>query len=160
MNKPLFIPLDPLTAREQDVLRLMMAGLANRQIAADLGVEVDTVRWYTKQIYSKLGVHSRTEAVLRAQEFALGMGDTTDESIKAAQSLHNLPRYHTLFAGRKNELEALAVSLKSDQTRLMTIAGLGGTGKTRLAVEAALAQLDLFPGGVYFVPLAPHPEGR
>ena len=155
MNNPISIPLDPLTAREQDVLRLMMAGLANRQIAADLGIETDTVRWYTKQIYSKLGVHSRTEAVLRAQEYGLASTNVAEKPAKPVQPTHNLPAYQTLFAGRKYELEAVTGLLQSDQARLITIAGLGGTGKTRLAVEAAQTQLHLFPGGVYFVPLAP-----
>ena len=158
MNDTLSIPLDPLTGREQDVLRLMMAGLANRQIAADLGIETDTVRWYSKQIYSKLGVHSRTEAVLRAQEYGLGGAGTVNIRPSPEPAVHNLPTYHTTFAGRKYELDAITSLLKNDQSRLITIAGLGGTGKTRLAVEAALTQLHLFPDGVYFVPLAPIQE--
>ncbi len=146
--------LDSLTSRETDVLQLMMSGLANRQIAANLGVEVDTVRWYTKQIYGKLGVHSRTEAVLRAQELDLGIKDPKAEPLQLQVQLHNLPHYHTLFAGREPEMEELAAMLAGDQTRLLTIAGLGGTGKTRLAVEVARAHADLFPDGVYFVSLA------
>ena len=151
------MPIDPLTSREQDVLRLMMAGLANRQIAADLAIEVDTVRWYTKQIYSKLGVHSRTEAVLRAQEYGLGESDSdaAKDTVSLAPPLHNLPGYHTLFTGRRHELEDLTRSLNDGRKRLITIVGLGGTGKTRLAVETARANLDLFPAGVYFVHLAP-----
>ena len=147
--------LDSFTSREQEVLRLMMAGLANRQIAADLGVEVDTVRWYTKQIYSKLGVHSRTEAVLRAQELDFDGGAALPESFPLHMPLHNLPSYHTLFAGRTAELDELAAMLRGDRTRLITISGLGGTGKTRLAVEVAAAQAVLFPDGIYFVPLLP-----
>jgi len=147
--------LDSLTSREQDVLRLMMAGLANRQIAADLGVEVDTVRWYTKQIYGKLGVHSRTEAVLRAQGLGLGADETEKDAATVAVPLHNLPSYHTLFAGRKQEMDELGAMLKGNQSRLLTIAGLGGIGKTRLAVETAAACLELFSDGIYFVPLAP-----
>ncbi len=149
------LSLDSLTAREQDVLRLMMAGLANRQIAADLGVEVDTVRWYAKQIYSKLGVHSRTEAVLRAQELGFGQSGPAPEPLGLALSLHNLPSYHTLFAGREQELDELSALLNGDQIRLITISGLGGTGKTRLAVEVAQTQTVLFPDGIYFVPLSP-----
>ena len=138
-------PLDSLTSRERDVLQLMTSGLANRQIAADLGVEVDTVRWYTKQIYSKLGVHSRTEAVLKAQELDLGADSEDLEPVSTHVPLHNLPSYHTLFTGRQAELDELLVMLKGDETRLVTIAGLGGTGKTRLAVEVAHAHTMLFP---------------
>ena len=147
--------LDPLTIREQDVLQRMMAGLANRQIAAELGVEVDTVRWYTKQIYSKMEVHSRTEAVLKAQEYGLGAEAAAGEAVPTTPIQHNLPSYHTLFTGRTYELQALVEALAGSQARLQTIVGLGGSGKTRLAVEAARTRLDQFPGGVYFVPLAP-----
>ena len=148
--------LDPLTSREQDVLRMMCAGLANRQIAAELVIEVDTVRCYTKQIYNKLGVHSRTEAVLRGQELGLMMQDSPPdkETSVAVPLCYNMPTYHTLFAGREQELNDLSALLKNEQTRLVTIAGPGGMGKTRLAVEVALACLETFPDGVYFIPLA------
>lgn len=148
--------LDPLTSREQDVLRMMLAGLANRQIAAELVIEVDTVRWYTKQIYNKLGVHSRTEAVLRAQELGLAMDESQPANATAftAPLRHNMPAYHTLFVGRDQELRDLSALLRHAQTRLVTIAGPGGIGKTRLAVEVAQACVDAFPEGICFVPLA------
>jgi LuxR family maltose regulon positive regulatory protein len=63
--------LDPLSAREQEILGLLAAGLSNHDIAERLVVAVSTVRWYTKQLYRKLDVHNRTQAVLRAQ--ALGL---------------------------------------------------------------------------------------
>lgn len=155
-DSPLPELLDPLTSREQDVLRMMLAGLANRQIASELVIEVDTVRWYTKQIYNKLGVHSRTEAVLRAQELGLMMVEepSTTPTAPIAPIFHNMPTYHTLFIGRDQELSDLSELLKNKQTRLVTIAGPGGIGKTRLAVEVAHACLATFPEGIYFVPLA------
>ncbi len=63
--------VEPLTGREREVLQLLAAGLSNQEIAVRLVVAVDTVRWYSKQIYRKLAVHNRTQAVLRAQ--ALGL---------------------------------------------------------------------------------------
>ena len=63
--------LEPLTAREQDVLELLAQGLSNAEIAARLVVTVGTVKTYIKGIYGKLAVHSRTQAILHAREIGL-----------------------------------------------------------------------------------------
>ena len=63
--------LEPLTTREQDVLGLLAAGLPNAEIAVRLIVTVGTVKTHIKGIYSKLGVHSRTQAIVRAREIGL-----------------------------------------------------------------------------------------
>jgi LuxR family transcriptional regulator, maltose regulon positive regulatory protein len=63
--------LEPLTTREQDVLELLAAGLTNAEIAARLIVTVGTVKTHIKGIYGKLGVHSRTQAIIRAREIGL-----------------------------------------------------------------------------------------
>jgi LuxR family maltose regulon positive regulatory protein len=63
--------LEPLSARELDVLRLIAEGLSNKEIAERLYIGVGTVKWYATTIYSKLDVGSRTQAVARAQ--ALGL---------------------------------------------------------------------------------------
>lgn len=62
---------DSLTRREAEILGLVARGLSNRDIADKLVVTPETVRWYTKQIYSKLGVHGRVPALLRAKELGL-----------------------------------------------------------------------------------------
>jgi predicted ATPase/DNA-binding NarL/FixJ family response regulator len=59
------------------------------------------------------------------------------------------------MVGREKEIGDLIGLLKEPEIRLITLHGLGGTGKTRLAVETGQAALDLFPDGVWFVPLAP-----
>jgi LuxR family maltose regulon positive regulatory protein len=53
------------------VLRLVAAGLSNQDIAEELVVAPSTVHWHIKNIYSKLGVHSRTQATLAARERGL-----------------------------------------------------------------------------------------
>jgi len=63
--------LDPLSARELDVLRLLPTHLSSTEIARELYVSSNTVRSHIGHIYDKLGVHSRAEAVARAQELGL-----------------------------------------------------------------------------------------
>ena len=62
---------EPLTPREEEVLGLMAAGLTNREIAEQLVVSPETVKKHTSNIYGKLGVSKRTEAVARARELDL-----------------------------------------------------------------------------------------
>jgi non-specific serine/threonine protein kinase len=66
---------------------------------------------------------------------------------------HNLPPQPTSFVGRSNELAELQALLRQPDCRLLTLAGLGGSGKTRLAVEAATQSQAVFSDGVAFVPL-------
>jgi len=60
--------VEPLTERETAILRLMAANLSHREIAEELYLSANTVKWYSTHIYSKLGVHRRADAVARAQE--------------------------------------------------------------------------------------------
>lgn len=63
--------VDPLSARELDVLRLLRSDLSGPEIASELIVSLNTVRTHTKRIYAKLGVNNRREAVRRAGELGL-----------------------------------------------------------------------------------------
>ena len=65
----------------------------------------------------------------------------------------NLPAQLTSFVGRDEELNRVAKLL--DEARLVTLTGPGGTGKTRLAIEAAARLAEQSPDGVWFIPLAP-----
>ncbi|MCE7986630.1 MAG: hypothetical protein DYG89_36110 [Caldilinea sp. CFX5] len=71
-----------------------------------------------------------------------------------APALHNLPVQTTSFIGRTTELVELTQKLSHSDCRLMTLIGLGGIGKTRLAIELARQMIPIFPNGVYFVTLA------
>jgi len=67
----------------------------------------------------------------------------------------NLPAQPTPLVGREAELEAVRTLLLDENTRMVTLTGPGGTGKTRLALQAAADLVDEFPDGVYGVLLAP-----
>ena len=63
--------LDRLTPREKEVLRMMAEGAASRDIASRLGISYTTVRTHIRSLGSKLGVHSKLEAIVKARELAL-----------------------------------------------------------------------------------------
>ena len=66
---------------------------------------------------------------------------------------HNLPLFATSFIGRERETAAIRRLLR--RSRLVTLCGPGGCGKTRLAIEAATRQVGLLPDGTWLVDLAP-----
>jgi LuxR family maltose regulon positive regulatory protein len=63
--------VEPLSERELDVLRLIAEGLSNQEIAERLFISLHTVKWHTGNIYGKLAVKNRTQAVARARALAL-----------------------------------------------------------------------------------------
>lgn len=63
--------LDRLTPREKEVLRMMAEGAASRDIAKRLGISYTTVRADIRSLGSKLGVHSKLEAIVKARDLAL-----------------------------------------------------------------------------------------
>ncbi|HEU0336205.1 MAG TPA: adenylate/guanylate cyclase domain-containing protein [Gaiellaceae bacterium] len=73
------------------------------------------------------------------------------------KTLHrtNLPVPATPFLGREHELQELVELASGAGTRLLTLTGPGGSGKTRLALQLAAELADGRPGGVFWVPLAP-----
>jgi LuxR family maltose regulon positive regulatory protein len=60
-----------LNERELEVLRLIADGLSNNEIAERLVIALSTVKWHTNNLFGKLGVHSRTQAVAQAKERGL-----------------------------------------------------------------------------------------
>ena len=66
---------------------------------------------------------------------------------------NNLPAQTTPFIGREKAICAVKETLSNANVRLLTLSGVGGTGKTRLALQAAADMVDEFEHGVYFVPL-------
>jgi predicted ATPase/DNA-binding CsgD family transcriptional regulator len=143
-------PVEPLNRREQEILALLAQHYSPAEIAQHLHLAVSSVKWNQQQLYGKLGVHSRREALARAR--AQGLLNDAPPSTPAGPK-HNLPNQITRFFGRETEIEQIAARL--GEQRLLTLSGPGGVGKTRLALRVAEAVLDRFTDGVWLAELAP-----
>jgi predicted ATPase/DNA-binding SARP family transcriptional activator/DNA-binding CsgD family transcriptional regulator len=84
-------------------------------------------------------------------------GPPTEQTAGVAQA-HNLPAQRNSFIGR--EWEMLDLKRQLAMTRLLTLSGAGGSGKTRLALEVARDLIGAYPDGVWLVELAPLTEGK
>ena len=71
LPEPVETLVEPLTPREREVIKLLCDGQTNGEIARALGIAIGTVKFYTGQIYGKLGVHNRVTAVVRARQLKL-----------------------------------------------------------------------------------------
>jgi DNA-binding CsgD family transcriptional regulator len=81
--------VEQLTARENEVMHLIANGLSNQAIADKLFLSIGTVKAYTSQIYGKLGVNSRTMAIVRARQLGL-LTDAFRPSLHAAPGIGRL----------------------------------------------------------------------
>jgi predicted ATPase len=133
-----------------DIARLIVDGLSNREIAQELVLTYGTVKWYCGQIYSKLGVSTRIQAIQSLQ--TLHFLEKPASSSPPSSKIH-LPTPLTYLVGRQREIIATRHLLQTN--RLLTLTGTGGTGKTRLALAVAEAMTHEFADGVSFVDLAP-----
>ncbi len=110
----------------------------------EIGVEPDAE---TLQLYAEI----------RNRRFPLPARES-DESVPPippeSKATGNLPPLSAPFVGRQSELAQIAERLADPSTRLLTIVGPGGMGKSTLAVQAGRAESTHFPDGVWFIPLA------
>ncbi|MFQ5922253.1 MAG: protein kinase [Anaerolineales bacterium] len=150
-----------LTPREQEVLKLIVEGKSNREIAESLTIELTTVKWYVTQIYRKLGVRSRVQAIVRARELNLIVDGQISE-VATTGVVTGLPEpenpYKGLqafqvadehqFYGREKLIEKLLSRLQEtgDHSRFLAIVGPSGSGKSSL-VRAGLIPA-LWRGGL------------
>ncbi|MDP9224598.1 MAG: AAA family ATPase, partial [Actinomycetota bacterium] len=99
-----------------------------------------------------LGEHRFKDLATPERVYQLGEGE-----FPALKTLYrsNFPVPATQFLGRERELSTIVGMINDPGTRLLTLTGPGGTGKTRLALQAAAEAADAFPDGMTWVPLAP-----
>ncbi len=143
---------EPLNERETQIISLISQGHTNREIAQKLSLSLDTIKWYNKQIYSKLGVSNRTQATATARRHGLLETRTTPQTGSPVEDRHNLPYIATSFIGRRKQLAEVKQLLQ--QFRLLVLTGPGGSGKTRLAIQVAAGLVDRYSDGVWLVELA------
>jgi predicted ATPase/class 3 adenylate cyclase len=102
--------------------------------------------------FRDLGEHRLRDFVEPEWLYQLGDGDFPP--LRSARN-SNLPAPASPLVGRGPEVAELTAMLSTEETRLITLTGPGGTGKTRLALQTAAELASAYANGVYFVPLAP-----
>jgi WD40 repeat protein/serine/threonine protein kinase len=140
-----------LTQREQETLQLIIDGLSNKEIAARLTVTLSTVKWHVNQIYSKLGVRSRVQAMVRARELnlltkssdSLSVVPIATEDFQPENPYKGLRAFQSAdnqdFFGREKVTAKLVKRLEEahEFARFLAVVGPSGSGKSSL-VKAGL----------------------
>src|SRR3712207_2646118 len=136
------------------------AGLTQEELASGAGLSAknisDLERGARKHPYPHT-VRSLADALKLSEEERAALFAAVPKrggKARAADFEPTLPVPPTPLVGRERELEEVAVLLRRAEVRLLTLTGVGGVGKTRLALEAARNGARLYPDGVTFVGLA------
>ncbi len=135
--------------------RIVTAGHGGQVLVSDAARGLAEGRLATDASFRDLGEH-RLKDIDRSEHLFQLAADGLATEFPPLRSLtgrpNNLPAQMTSFVGRDLEKQQLLEHLGA--SRLLTLTGPGGTGKSRLSLEVAAASLDRFADGVYFVPLA------
>ncbi len=143
--------VEMLTQREHEILQLIIEGLSNKEIAQRLTVTLSTIKWHVNQIYAKLGVRSRVQAMVRARELNLIVkpGEMPLAVAIPTEDFHPENPYkglhaftaadHQDFFGRERVTARLVERLgeTGEYARFLTVVGPSGSGKSSL-VKAGL----------------------
>jgi non-specific serine/threonine protein kinase len=171
------VPLEPqvlevllLLVEHRD--RMVTKGELLDRVWGDRFVSESALTSRIKAVRRSLGDDGRTQRFVktihgRGYRFVAEVEVTADDgsAIGAAPAMtgsgeerHNLPAERTPLLGRDTEVASVAELIETN--RLVSLIGMGGTGKTRLAVAAARRLVDRFPDGTWFVDLAPVSDPR
>ncbi len=157
----------PLGPRAFDVLVVLVERAGRLVTKTDLldrvwpnlVVEENNLQGQVSGLRKILGTEAIATVTGRGYRFTL---DVTSEAAEhpslAAAPKHNLPQQVTSFVGRNREVTEIKKWL--EKTRLLTLVGFGGIGKTRLSVRTAADLVDRYPDGVWLVDLAPLTDAR
>ncbi|WP_021591108.1 ATP-binding protein [Actinomadura welshii] len=129
-----------ISTREAEVLAAVGEHLSNAQIAGRLRISVRTVESHVAALLRKLDAADRHALAARAEQARTGR-------------FLGLPASRTTFVGRAADVAAVEAAL--DTSRLVTVVGPGGVGKTRLVAAVAEQAASRFPAGGAFVDLVP-----
>jgi non-specific serine/threonine protein kinase len=140
-------PSDGLSRREREVAALVADGLTNRQIGERLFIAERTAEGHVEQIRNKLGFTSRSQIAAWVARGPVPGIDRPEE----VDDRSDVPRPLSSLIGRSAEIGSISELVT--HTPLVTIAGPGGIGKTRLAIEVALKVREAFSGGAWLVEL-------
>jgi non-specific serine/threonine protein kinase len=119
----------------------------------NLVVEENNLQVQVSTLRKTLGTEAIATIPGRGYRFALELSPVGEPPSAAEARRHNLPQPLTSFIGHEDDLAEYVELL--EQVRLLTLTGIGGCGKTRLAIKLAERVLPSFPAGVWFVDLAP-----
>jgi predicted ATPase/DNA-binding SARP family transcriptional activator len=145
-----WVALDPLLEPPQQVLMQLYDKTGQRAAA------IRQYQNYVQRLEDELGTVPGKEitALYQTIRIETSQHPATSISRQAAQlAPGNLPQADTSFVGRERELAQIAQWMNTSATRLLTLVGLGGSGKTRLALQAATQTADRCADGTFFVPL-------
>ncbi|MDP9024291.1 MAG: AAA family ATPase, partial [Candidatus Eremiobacteraeota bacterium] len=142
------------------VARLLNAGHGGQILISEIVSEAIALGGLDSARAIDLGWH-RLKGIEQPEHIFQLAADGLGTNFPALQSLtvtaNNLPNQTTALIGRDHDLAAIEESIKV--TRLVSITGVGGCGKTRVAIAAAAQLLQLFRDGAWFVNFAPLTDG-
>lgn len=125
------------------------------QIVCPQSTEDELAGLPSEIVRTDLGLHRLRDVARAERVFQIGHRGLRAEfpPLRTLPVRHNLPTERTSFIGRDVDLAAIRRHLGT--RRLVTLTGVGGCGKTRLAIKTATTVLERFPDGVFFTDLAP-----
>lgn len=137
--------------------RIMAAGHGGQVLVSQTAANLAAAGLSDDTVFRDLGTHRLKDLTEPEHLYQLVHSGLVVEfpDLKTLDSRpNNLPVQATEFLGRTQELAAIHLMLENPATRLLTIAGPGGAGKTRLSLQVAADLVDTFRDGVWFVDLA------